>query len=81
MAASQAHALKPPFGARHRKALLVAEHAGDTYAIPVALGISWVATPKFSLDLAFGLAAVKSANSMAKAFDSRNLTLGVGYAM
>ncbi len=60
---------------------LVVEHAKDTYQVPVALGLAWWATPRFSLDIAFGLGAVLDANSMTKAFDSRNLTIGVGYGM
>jgi hypothetical protein len=60
---------------------MVVEHAKDTYQVPAALGLAWLATPKLSVDVAFGLAAVVDANSMTKPFDSRNLTLGVGYGM
>lgn len=74
--------LSPAFAlAAQTGVTLVVEHAKDTYQVPVALGIAWWATPKLSVDLAFGLAAVVDANSMTKAFDSRNLTLGVGYGM
>jgi hypothetical protein len=60
---------------------MVVEHAKDTYQVPAALGLAWWVSPKLSVDAAFGLAAVVDANSMTKAFDSRNLTLGVGYGM
>lgn len=60
---------------------MVVEHAADTYQVPAALGLAWLATPKLSVDVAFGLAAVVDANSMTKPFDSRSLTLGVGYGM
>lgn len=60
---------------------MVVEHAKDTYQVPAALGLAWWVSPKLSVDVAFGLAAVVDANSMTKAFDGRNLTLGVGYGM
>lgn len=60
--------------------MLVA-HAKDTYQVPAAIGLAWWASPRLSVDFAFGLGAVVDANSMTKAFDSRNLTLGVGYGM
>jgi hypothetical protein len=60
---------------------MVVEHAKDTYQVPAALGLAWLVTPKLSVDVAFGLAAVVDANSMTKPFDGRNLTLGVGYGM
>ena len=60
---------------------MVVEHAKDTYQVPVALGLAWWVSPRFSIDAAFGLAAVVDANSMTKPFDGRNLTLGVGYGM
>jgi hypothetical protein len=60
---------------------MVVEHAKDTYQVPAALGLAWRATPKLSVDVAFGLAAVVDANRMTKPFDGRNLTLGVGYGM
>jgi len=60
---------------------LVVEHAKDTYQVPAAVGLAFRATSKLSVDVAFGLAAVVDANSMTKPFDSRNLTLGVGYGI
>ena len=60
---------------------LVIEHAADTYQVPAALGLAWWATPKFSVDLAFGLTAVVDKNDMTKPFDGRSLSLGVGYGM
>lgn len=74
--------LSPAFGlAAQTGVTMVVEHAADTYQVPVALGLAWWATPKLSVDLAFGLTAVVDANSMTKAFDGRNLTIGVGYGM
>jgi hypothetical protein len=74
--------LSPAFAlAAQTGVTLVIEHATDTYQVPVALGLAWWATPKLSVDVAFGLAAVVDANSMTNAFDSRSLTLGVGYGM
>lgn len=60
---------------------LVIEHAADTYQVPAALGLAWWVTPKFSIDLAFGLTAVVDKNDMTKPFDGRSLSLGVGYGM
>jgi hypothetical protein len=60
---------------------LVIEHAADTYQVPAALGLAWWVTPKFSVDLAFGLTAVVDKNPMTKPFDDRSLSLGVGYGM
>jgi hypothetical protein len=60
---------------------MVVAHAKDTYPVPAAIGLAWWASPRLSVDFAFGLGAVVDANSMTKAFDSRNLTVGVGYGM
>jgi hypothetical protein len=74
--------LSPAFAvAAQTGVTLVIEHAKDTYQVPAALGLAWWVTPKLSVDVAFGLAAVVDANSMTKPFDSRNVTLGVGYGM
>jgi opacity protein-like surface antigen len=54
---------------------------GDNYRIPAAAGIAWWVTPHFSIDVAFGLAAVADKDDMTKAFDQRSATLGVGYAL
>lgn len=74
--------LSPAFAlAAQSGVTLVVEHAKDTYQVPAALGLAWWVTPKLSVDVAFGLAAVVDNNSMTKPFDSRSLTLGVGYGM
>jgi len=74
--------LSPAFAVAAQSGItMVVEHAKDTYQVPAALGLAWWVTPKLSFDAAFGLAAVVDANSMTKPFDSRNLTLGVGYGM
>ncbi len=54
---------------------------GDNYQIPAAAGLSWWVSPHFSIDVAFGLAAVADKDDMTKAFDKRSATLGVGYAL
>jgi hypothetical protein len=55
--------------------------AANTYKVPAAAGLSWWVTPKFSLDAAFGLAAVVDKDTMTKPFDSRSATVGVGLAL
>ena len=60
---------------------LTIEHAADTYVVPAAVGLAWWVSPKFSLDLAFGLTAVVDKDDMTKAFDGRSVSLGVGYGM
>ena len=60
---------------------LTIEKAADTYVVPAAAGLAWWVSPKFSIDLAFGLTAVVDKDSTTKAFDGRSLSLGVGYGM
>ena len=54
---------------------------GDNYKIPAAAGIAWWVSPHFSIDAAFGLAAVADKDDMTKAFDQRSATVGIGYAL
>lgn len=54
---------------------------GDNYEIPAAAGLAWWVSPHFSIDAAFGLAAVADKNDMTKAFDQRSVTVGLGYAL
>lgn len=53
---------------------------GDNYRVPAAAGLAWWVSPHFSIDVAFGLAAVADKDDMTKAFDQRSATVGVGYA-
>jgi hypothetical protein len=54
---------------------------GDNYRVPAAAGIAWWVSPHFSIDAAFGLAAVADKDDMTKAFDQRSVTVGLGYAL
>jgi hypothetical protein len=54
---------------------------GDTYKIPAAAGLSFWASPHFSIDAAFGLGAVKDKDPDTKATDARSATVGIGYAL
>lgn len=60
---------------------LTIQQAADSYVVPAAAGLAWWISPKFSIDLAFGLTAVVDKDPMTKAFDGRSLSLGVGYGM
>lgn len=58
---------------------------GDNYQVPAAAGLSWWVSPHFSIDAAFGLAAVldkaPDTEPGTKPFDNRSATLGIGYAL
>jgi hypothetical protein len=54
---------------------------GDNYEVPAAAGLAWWVSPHFSIDAAFGLAAIADKNDMTKAFDQRSVTVGLGYAL
>ncbi len=59
----------------------VLKKPGDTYRVPVAAGLAWWVSPHFSIDVAFGLAAVADKDDMTKATDQRSASLGVAYAL
>ena len=59
----------------------VLKKPGDTYEIPAAAGLSWWVSPHFSIDAAFGLAAVADKDDMTKPFDQRSATVGLSYAL
>ena len=74
--------LSPSFAiALQSGVVLTLQQAADSYEIPAAAGFAWWVSPKFSIDVAFGLDAVVDKNDMTKAFDGRSLSLGVGYGM
>jgi hypothetical protein len=53
---------------------------GNTWQIPAAAGFVWWVSPHFSIDAAFGLAAVADSDDMTKAFDRRSASVGVSIA-
>jgi hypothetical protein len=74
--------LSPSFAfALQSGVVLTIQQAADSYEVPAAAGFAWWVSPKFSIDVAFGLDAVVDKNDMTKAFDGRSLSLGVGYGM
>ena len=74
--------LAPSFSiALQSGATFTLKKAGETYRVPAAAGLAWWVTKHFSIDVAFGLAAVLDKDDMTKAFDNRSATLGVGYAL
>ncbi len=57
------------------------EHLGDNYSIPIALGATYLITPKMSLAGALSLDSVLDANDATGATDLRSLSLSLGYMM